>query len=363
MSFVQSVQSEKKHSSFLQQPANAGSYAPQSGVIFGILQQMQETFEINSADAKKEESEAVSSYNDLKKAKTEEIAAAEKKVVTKTAEEATAEETAAASRQGLADTRAALAADTEFLSNLKLTCDSLDREFNARTKMRADETAAVAETIVILTDDDNSEQIAGSLSFVQVAKNPMSEAMDAKARQISQLLRAAGAKNQSPQMVSLGTGLLQSTNKALMSAKVNLNPAFAKVKTEVKRMQDDLKAQKDEEVKQNDACIAELRQLDVEMTASTNAKEDAEQKIAGLQNSIATLDAEVEALQANIGATKVAIKKASEDREGENKEFQSVVNDQRATQAVLQKAVDRLKEFYDRKAFIQKSAVTRRSPA
>merc|ERR1719262_337714 len=122
MSFVQSVQSEKKHASFLQQPANAGSYAPQSGVIFGILQQMQETFEINSADAQKEEAEAVATYAELKKAKTEEIAAAEASVVKKTEEAATAAKTVAASKEGLVDTRAALAADTEFLSNLKLTC-------------------------------------------------------------------------------------------------------------------------------------------------------------------------------------------------------------------------------------------------
>merc|ERR1719326_874806 len=148
--------------------------------------------------------------------------------------------------------------------------------------------------------------------------------MDEKARQISQLLRAAGAKSQNPQMVNIATGLLQSQGEAKMAARVNLNPAFAKVKTEVKKMQDDLKLQKDEEVKQNDACIAELRQLDVDMTASTNAKEDAEQKIADLDNAVATLNAEVEALQANIGASKVAIKKAGEDRENENKEFQSV---------------------------------------
>merc|ERR1719502_1095461 len=149
---MQFIQMGERPLSFLQQAPSGGSYAPQSGAIFGILQQMQETFELNSADAKTEEAQAKSAYADLKAAKTEEIAAAEQKVVTKTAESATAAETAAMSKESLGDTRAALAADTEFLSNLKLTCDSLDREFNARTKMRADETAAVAETITILTD-------------------------------------------------------------------------------------------------------------------------------------------------------------------------------------------------------------------
>jgi len=141
-----------------------------------------------------------------------------------------------------------------------------------------------------------------------------------------------------------------------------LNPAFAKVKGEVKKMQDDLKTQKTEEVIQKEECVAELRQLEVDMAASTNDKGDAEQKIEDMKNAIATLDEEVKNLQADVSATKVSIKKASEDREGENKEFQSVVNDQRATQAVLQKAVDRLKEFYDKKALIQTSSKTSRRP-
>ena len=38
------------------------------------MQLIQETFEINSADTKKDEADAAATYIDLKKAKTEEIA-------------------------------------------------------------------------------------------------------------------------------------------------------------------------------------------------------------------------------------------------------------------------------------------------
>ena len=40
-------------------------------------------------------------------------------------------------------------------------------------------------------------------------------------------------------------------------------------------------------------------------------------------------------------------KRSGEDRAAENKEFQSTVNDQRMTVSVLNKALDRLKQFYD----------------
>ena len=41
------------------------------------------------------------------------------------------------------------------------------------------------------------------------------------------------------------------------------------------------------------------------------------------------------------------MKKAGEVREAENAEFQVTVNDQRATQVILKKALDKLKSFYE----------------
>merc|ERR1719424_1066220 len=71
---------------FLQQPASAGSYAPQSGEIFGILSQMKETFETNLASSQKEEMTNQKAYEDLKAAKEAEIAAGQDQIDTKTQE-------------------------------------------------------------------------------------------------------------------------------------------------------------------------------------------------------------------------------------------------------------------------------------
>merc|ERR1719502_708764 len=50
--------------------------------------------------------------------------------------------------------------------------------------------------------------------------------------------------------------------------------------------------------------------------------------------------------------------KANTMRAAENKEFTTTITDQRATQAILEKAVARLKEFYDKKAaLVQEQAV------
>merc|ERR1719502_343002 len=70
----------------------------------------------------------------------------------------------------------------------------------------------------------------------------------------------------------------------------------------------------------------------------------------------------IETLTAEIAEMQVQLKRAGEDRELENKDFQSVVADQRATQKLLENALGVLKGFYD-KALVQTSAHKTRQPA
>merc|ERR1719240_703056 len=82
-------------------------------------------------------------------------------------------------------------------------------------------------------------------------------------------------------------------------------------------------------------------------------KTDLETKIADLTSEIETLTEDIAALQAQIDETKKEMTKASGLRETANKEFQITITDQRATQAILKKALDRLKSFY---GFVQQPA-------
>merc|ERR1719265_397260 len=61
---------------------------------------------------------------------------------------------------------------------------------------------------------------------------------------------------------------------------------------------------------------------------------------------------EIEALKAEIAEMQVQLKRAGEDRELENSDFQKVIADQRATQKLLTAALDKLKGFYE-KEFLQ----------
>merc|ERR1712151_924031 len=79
-------------------------------------------------------------------------------------------------------------------------------------------------------------------------------------------------------------------------------------------------------------------------------KKDLIAKIEDLELTIKTLDDEIKKLKAEIAEMQVQMKRAGEDREKENKEFQTTVADQRATQKLLKAALTVLQDFYGKKA-------------
>merc|ERR1719387_1259935 len=127
---------------------------PQSGEIYGILKSMKESFETNLAQSQKEESENAAAYEDLKAAKEKEIAAGQDLSATKTQELAQSDEKNAESKQALVDARSTLAADTEFLSNLKEKCQNIDHEYEERTKTRQMEITATSKALAFLSSDE-----------------------------------------------------------------------------------------------------------------------------------------------------------------------------------------------------------------
>jgi len=324
---------------FLQgtQPVAAQSYAPQSGQIFGILKQMKETFESNLSTAQKEEMASREAFQQLKAAKEAEIAAGQSAVDSKSEELASTDEKNAQAKQDLEDTRNALSADQKFLMDLKDKCRVTDAEWEERSKTRGEEIQAVSEAIAILSDDDAHDLFSKTLGFPQV-KVAVDGKKVARGKAVA-LLKAAAAK----------TG---NTELAALAATAQLD-AFTKVIKAIDDMIAALTKQQADEVKHKDFCTAELNENEKQTMVATDEKNDLEASIADLGATIETLTSDIATLNAEIKEMQVQIKRASEDREAENKEFQQTVADQRATQQILQKALDRLNQFYAEKAFLQ----------
>merc|ERR1719352_2039953 len=325
---------------FLEQPVAAQSYAPQSGQIFGILKQMKETFETNLSASQKEELAAQDEFEQMKSAKLAEIAAAKKQVETKTVELAETDEKCATAKEDLESTKDALSADEKFLLDLKTKCKQTDEEMAERTKTRNEEIAAVSEAISILNADDAHDMFSKTLGFTQV--NAVLDVSKRQRRQAIKILKDAAKKSGNAEL-------------AMLAATAQLD-AFTKVISAIEEMVVGIEKQKADEIKHRDFCIADLALNEKNTAVGTDEKGDIEAKIADLKSSIDTLTKDIETKKAEVAEMEVQAKRAGEDREMENAEFQETVADQRATQEILNKALARLQAFYAKKAFLQAKA-------
>merc|ERR1719213_548027 len=253
-----------------------------------------------------------------------------------TQELADTDEKLAQAKQDLEDTRNSLAADQKFLMNLKETCQMTDQEFEERTKTRAEETKAVSEALAILSSDVAHDTFTSTFNFIQVSK-----ATQSKRDHAEKILYAVAKKVRHPLLATLAT-------------RVRLDN-FKKVTEEIDGMIADLKKEKADDVKMKDFCIEALHKNEVAQEMKKRDIEQMEAKIADLTATIDTLAKSIAALQAEIAEMQVQLKRAGEDRELENKDFQQVVADQRQTQQLLESALGVLKGFYD-KALVQTSA-------
>jgi len=339
---AESLSEKQRHTvmSLLQESTSSSALStfgtPASGEIFGILKQMKESFEANLATSKKEEEQAASDFAEMKKAKTAELAAANDQIESKTVNLGDTEEKLALSKEDKKMTEKAVEADTAFLADLKDKCAVADQEYQARVKVRTEEQKALSETLEILTNEEANDAFTKSMAFVQKRSLTRLAGNRVKA---ADYLKRAGKHLRNPRMVTLAVSMRLD--------------AFAKVKENIDLMVAELKTTQQDEVKDRDYCIKSLNENEKQVAAATDTKNDLDTKIADLTSSIASLTEAITALNAEITSTQVEMKKATAIREEENKDFQMTIQDQRATQAILEKALGRLKEFYEKKALLQ----------
>merc|ERR1712176_656681 len=325
-------------------PTFKQSYAPQSGEIFDILRQMKETFEANLSDAQKEEMANQKAYEDLKAAKEAEIAAGQAQIDTKTQELADTDEKLAQSKQDIEDTRASLSADEQFLMMLKEKCQMTDKEWEERQKTRQLEMEAVSKALAILSGDDAHDLF--TKTFNPALLQSSSSLNSRRRSQASKLLSSVAHKLQNPRLATL-------------AVRVRLD-AFTRVKKAIDDMVAQLLKEKADEIKHKDFCVDEFNTNELQTEKKDREKEDLIALIADLEAQIKTLTSEIETLKSEVAEMQVQMKRAGEDREKQNKEFQQTVADQRASQKLLTAALNVLKGFYEKK---EKAALLQQEPA
>merc|ERR1711865_1244193 len=161
----------------------------------------------------------------------------------------------------------------------------------------------------------------------------------------SKLLSAVASKLHSPRLSTL-------------AVQVRLD-AFTRVKKAIDDMISQLMVEKADEIKHKDFCVDEFNKNQLETERKEREKSDVIAKIEDLEITIDQLTKAIETLKAEIAEMQVQLKRAGEDREKQNKEFQSTVADQRETQKLLTAALGVLKEVYAKESLVQ----TKQEPA
>merc|ERR1719380_412726 len=178
-----------------------------------------------------------------------------------------------------------------------------DQEFEERTKTRAEEMKAVSEALAILSSDDAHDTFTSTFNFIQVSK-----ATQSKRDRAEQILYSVAKKTGHPKLATLAT-------------RVRLDN-FKKVTEEIDGMIADLKKEKADDVKMKDFCIEALHKNEVATEMKKRDIEALQSKVEELTAHIDELTKAIATLNSEVEETHIQVKRAGEDRELENKDFQ-----------------------------------------
>mmetsp|Transcript_22545 Transcript_22545/g.54765 ORF Transcript_22545/g.54765 Transcript_22545/m.54765 type:complete len:690 (-) Transcript_22545:37-2106(-) len=322
-----------------QQGPGYKSYNAKSGKILGMLKQMQEGMEHEDEEATATEKAQAEAFAELKTTLEKEIATQTNKINDKTTALADTKVDLENAESDLEETQATLEADEKFLADLEETCTKADNEYDARVKERSEELQAVAETIGILTSDEARELFSSSGQFVQVEQTTSLKVQErVRVSRASAMLKAAAQK---------------SGSRALLGLSVSLKiHGLEKVKKAMEEMIANLKTEQAEEFEKKDHCDENINKNEDDTTEAKFQKKQEETKIQDLEVQITDLKDEIAALEKDISETQTAVKRAGEDRGMENRLYQKVVAEQRATQKILEFALKKLDSFYNKKSLL-----------
>jgi len=302
----------------------SGSDMAGSDQITGVMEQMLEAMQQDLQETERQESESVATYEALMKSKAAEIAAATKAIETKMSRTGTLAVENVQAKADLKNTETAVAADTQFQANLAKNCAIKQTEYDEKTKIRAEETLAISETIKMLSSDEALELFkktmpsAAAASFLQISSR-------------SRVRSKAYSTNNVPVLLTLGGG----------------SGGFEKVVGMVDGMVNVLEGEQAQDDKTDKWCIEELNKAEDEEKALATELSEVETAIEEHKDAIAMVASEVEALQAGLLELDKSVAEATEQRKKGHDEYLSTAAANQAAVDLLGMAKNRMNKFYN----------------
>merc|ERR1719281_1505291 len=205
-----------------------------------------------------------------------------------------------------------------FIANLASMCETKKKEWAERSKMRAEEVAAISEAIKILNDDDALDLFKKTLSLPQVSmgflQKKSSAAATLKARRIMKALQKS--------------------------------VDFSKVLAQIDGMVKVLGKEQTDDDTQKDFCDKDLAKSEAEKASTEDAIASSEAAIEEMTASSGSLAEEIATLQSEVKALEKAVADGTEQRKEEHGEFLTFQTENNAAVQLIEKAKNRLFKFY-----------------
>lgn len=316
--------------------------SPGTDQIIGMLKQMEDSMKSVLSDGVKQEEAAIKTYDDLMESKNQEVEALTESIDEKMRLVGELAVDLVEMKEDLSDTEASLLKDKDFLKNLESSCATKTKEWEERSKTRAEELTALSETIKILNDDDALDLFkktlpSASASFVQVQQ---SRAM-LRAKALS-VVRGAWRNSDRRHKPGLDFLVLALTGKKALSQGM-----FDKVIRMCDDLVAELKQEQQDDVDKKEYCEAQFDLADDKKKSLERAEKDAENAIAKAKEAIETLTEEIKALEKGIKELDESVVEATEQRQEENQEFKALMAADTKAKEILRFAKKRLNKFYN----------------
>merc|ERR1719191_600403 len=177
------------------------------------------------AEGQNEEAINIKSFEETKVSLKLEITSNEEAINIKKGELADIDEKLQLWQQTLIDIKAQLVVDIKYLKMLKERCEMMDKEWEARQKMRAEEMEACTKALAILNSDDAQQTFSRTFNAAFLQERAEASANKQLQSQASDLLKTEALKLGSPRLNAL-------------AVHVRLD-AFTKVKAAIQKMIDE----------------------------------------------------------------------------------------------------------------------------
>merc|ERR1719261_531379 len=292
------------------------------------------------ATATADEKAAIGEYEKLMAAQTKQVDVLTKAIEEKIERGGKLGEEIVAMEEDLSDAEEGFEKDKKFLEDLKAGCETKEKEWDERCKMRQEEILALSDTIKILNDDDALEMfkktLPGDASFIQL------QVSQGQMRSQAASIISAARHNKKGDRQRLDMILM-----AIRGKKVGFDKVLKLIDNMVGLLG---KEQEDDDAKK-EYCEAEFDKADDKMKALTREDGKLEKAIGEAKEFIKDTAEEIKALAEGIEALDKSVAEATDNRKEENSDYKTLMANNGAAKEIMLFAKNRLNKFYNPKLY------------